>query len=307
MLASWMAARAARAKIITAEAHSCVLAIESESIASATQLIADAQTEARNRIGTSIESRTQHLEISGQAIVEKTEFQERKRVANIESVLRAAANELGDKHVADHEPDADWTSSFFDYVQDVSSEELQSIWAKLLAGEVESPGRASLRTLATLRNMSKDDAELFCEACRLVIGPDGIFNPSEDDSTLIPLSYKTLLRLQDCGLVSVLPTLVRSLRWNNPDVNEIPLINPHRALVVVRTSPSVTSVNWPAVPLTQAGVDLHRVTNRGASVECLRAFAKHLQANNCEVYELMGATDVGEKITYQDRELIAPH
>ena len=55
-----------------------------------------------------------------------------------------AARQLGDKSVANSDPDHDWTARFFNGVQDVSSKEMQLLWAKVLAGEVER-GRKHIR------------------------------------------------------------------------------------------------------------------------------------------------------------------
>ena len=96
------------------------------------------------------------------------EFQGRKRLTNARSVVEDAADELGDKEVSDHEPDPDWAARFFNDIQDVSSEEMQSLWAKVLAGEVERPGSTSIRTLSILRNLDQTAARLFgklCSAC----------------------------------------------------------------------------------------------------------------------------------------------
>ena len=101
------------------------------------------------------------MNISSEDITQRIEYQEQKRLSNVSSVVRDAANELGDKEVPDHEPDHDWTARFFDCVQDVTSEDMQKIWSRILAGEVESLGRTSLRTLDTLRNMTELDAETF--------------------------------------------------------------------------------------------------------------------------------------------------
>ena len=104
-------------------------------------------------------------------------FQVQKRQNNIKSVLHKAAIQLGDKKVPDHEPDHDWTSDFFNHIQDVSDEEMQILWGKVLAGEVERKGGTSRRTLRVLSLLDKEICELFrrfCSMCFFVIQyPDG--------------------------------------------------------------------------------------------------------------------------------------
>ena len=114
------------------------------------------------------------LEITRDDVAQRIEFQERKRLTNIRDVVAVAAEVLGDKEVDDHEPDPDWTARYFDYVQDVTSEDLKKLWARILAGEVETPGRTSLRTLSILRDMSQRDTLMFHAIMEYVIS-DFIF------------------------------------------------------------------------------------------------------------------------------------
>ncbi|MCY4185806.1 MAG: DUF2806 domain-containing protein [Rhodobacteraceae bacterium] len=96
-----------------------------------------------------------------------TLFQQEKRFANFKSVVQKAAKELEDKVVPDQETEHDWTAKFFNSVKDVSSEEMQILWAKILAGQVERPGSSSLRTLGILQEMDRNTAELFEKFCSM--------------------------------------------------------------------------------------------------------------------------------------------
>ena len=175
MLAPWRASREAKARLASTRIDVEVHRIEAESEAGTSAIIAKARSEARGYLVTPDAEVRGTLEITREDITQRIEFQERKRIANVRSVLEDAADELGDKEVADHEPDPDWTARYIDSVQDVSSEDLRKIWAKILAGEVESPGRTSLRTLDTLKNMTKRDAEMFSDICPFVIGDGFVF------------------------------------------------------------------------------------------------------------------------------------
>ena len=75
--------------------------------------------------------------------------------------------------MADQDPDHDWTARFFNYMQDVSSEEMQSLWAKVLAGEIERPGSISIRSLSILRNLDQATAKLFqkLSSCCVIFEP----------------------------------------------------------------------------------------------------------------------------------------
>ena len=175
LLAPWKASREGKARLESARTDAEVRRIDAESEATALSIIAKARSEAQEYLLPSDAEIYATVAITKDDIAQSFEFQGRKRLANARVVLEGAADELEDKEVDDHDPDPDWTARFFDYVQDVSSEDMQKIWAKILAGEVESPGRTSLRTLDTLRNMTKIDADLFNGICNFVIRQDCVF------------------------------------------------------------------------------------------------------------------------------------
>ena len=157
MLAPWKARWAAKAALITAKSESEILKIQAE-----------AQSKARETLVSQDANVTGEIDIQD-AVNQRIQFQEQKRQANIVSVVGKAANQLGDTEVADREPDHDWTARFFNEVQDVSSEEMQSLWAKVLAGEVKQAGSTSVRTLGILKNLDQDTALLFREFCSACI------------------------------------------------------------------------------------------------------------------------------------------
>ena len=157
ILATWRARQEARAKVIAAEGDANVLRIR-----------ADAHAKARESLLPRDARVTGSLDIAS-VISQRIQFQEEKRQANIESVVRQAAEQLGDKRVADSEPDHDWTARFFSEVQDVSSEEMQLLWARILAGQVEREGSTSIRTLQILRNLDRVTARLFRTFCSMCV------------------------------------------------------------------------------------------------------------------------------------------
>ena len=68
---------------------------------------------------------------------------EYRKKENRDSIILQAAQELKDKTVDDTKVDIDWVNQFFAYAENVSNEEMQSIWAKVLAGEVQKPNSFS--------------------------------------------------------------------------------------------------------------------------------------------------------------------
>ena len=116
LLAPYVARQQAKAKQIEAKAD-----------ADSLRLIADAQADARKALMASGDGARGTLEITQPQITQRLQFQEQKRHRNIASAVREAAAELDGETVTDHEPDHDWTARFFEYVQDISTENVRSI------------------------------------------------------------------------------------------------------------------------------------------------------------------------------------
>lgn len=86
-------------------------------------------------------------------------LREHRKKTNRDLIAGQAAMELMGKQVDDNPVDKDWVIQFFESAEDVSSEEMQVIWARLLAGEVKRPGTFSKRAIHALKLMSTREAQ----------------------------------------------------------------------------------------------------------------------------------------------------
>ena len=166
MLAPWQASREAQAKQISAKGEAEKQEIKAKGESNALQIIATAQADAIQTLK-SPDTAIQGEFTIAETVEQRINFQEEKRQRNIESVVNLAAAELEGKKVPDHEPDHDLVARFFSDVQDVSSEELQQLWAKVLSDEIEHPGTTSFLSLSILKNLDRDTAKLFRKLCSL--------------------------------------------------------------------------------------------------------------------------------------------
>ena len=187
MLAPWAARQRAKAKLTDTRA-------EADSL----RLIAQAQADAQKTLALDDSSKVSPS-VTSEHISQRLEYQEQKRQHNIASAVGQAAAKLEGEEVSDHEPDHDWVARYFEYVQDISSEDVRKIWANILAGEVRSPGGVSLRTLSILRNMSHEEAELFAEAMRYRVGDFILKKFCLKASRLLNAHHLTFL-FEDLGL-----------------------------------------------------------------------------------------------------------
>ena len=148
-------------------------------------------------------------------------FQEISRQENIENIIKIAAHSLP-ATVSEDPVDKDWISRFFDECKDVSNEDLQKVWARILAKEVASPGSCSRKTLSILKDLSAKDADLFNRICNLLwLTNDDIFIPYRDDLSFnvqfekYRMDYDSLLHLNSLGLIHFNQDLAYELTYKN--------------------------------------------------------------------------------------------
>lgn len=108
-------------------------------------------------------------------VAEQTRQQE-----NIEAITADAMAKL-DHEAKPDQLDNDWIVNFFDKSRHCSDEQMQSLWAKILAGEANSPGKFSRRTVNLMADFGKADAEAVSTIRRFCL--------EDTDGKLIPLVF----------------------------------------------------------------------------------------------------------------------
>jgi len=219
-------------------------------------------------------------------------FQQMKKQQNIESVVANAYAQLDKTASVSSTPvDEDWICSFFDFVANVSNEQMQILWGKVLAGEIEKPDSFSIRTLDVLRKMTQEDA-----ICFLKIVPFILKCPGDKDATFydffVPGNLGSKDRiLEKCGIT--FPDIVRldeaQLISSNSMISvgnilqpgeSVLFEGPTKAVNVKNGKSNEVEVYCPAYLLTAAGVELLSVvlgTECGCAPEWyLQEFAKSL-------------------------------
>lgn len=98
--------------------------------------------------------------------VERLRKRETRRQRNIEAITLQALKALPPpEQISDKPVSEDWTSRFFEECQDISDDQMQQLWARIMAGEVARPGSFAPRTLSVVHDLTKDDANLFAKLC----------------------------------------------------------------------------------------------------------------------------------------------
>ena len=204
-------------------------------------------------------------------------YQELVKQSNLESVIDKAYKMLErENSVTDDPVDQDWILRFFNSVQDVSSEEMQTLWAKILAGEVKRPSTYSIRTLETLRNINKDEALLFQRICNYVIN-DGRATYLPNYPTLLRkavIPYDDVMRLGECGLLLSTQGIVVINKLSPVVANPIAV---NRSYIILATSESLHELNILAYPLTSAGREISKLFESDIDDEFFIAFAREIK------------------------------
>lgn len=131
--------------------------------------------------------------------------EEARKQDNIEGITAKALPLVG--HAADPSTmDDDWIANFFDKGRLISDEEMQILWARILAGEANTPNKFSKRTVNYLSSLDKSDAELFRTLCGYACTIDDVTFPAIYDLQASPynvggINFGAIKHLDDIGLL----------------------------------------------------------------------------------------------------------
>src|SRR3546814_8158914 len=82
-----------------------------------------------------------------------------RRAANLVKIVHSAAEHVADTATENAQPappDDDWMNRFMRFAEDASSERLQELFARILAGEVVRPGSFGAATLRSWSDRSEE-------------------------------------------------------------------------------------------------------------------------------------------------------
>ncbi len=204
-----------------------------------------------------------------------------KKESNREKVLVLAMNEVQQSEKIPEKPiDEDWRTRFFNIVEDVSSEEMQLIWSKILAGEITQPGKFSLRTLETIRNVSKDEAEIFQKIIPILMKfANKLFiTNNKDILEKNGINYEMILRLSECGLISSNSLL--SFDFKITDNDRI-LLSSNDSLIRITGKNNIPyNFSLGVYTLTKAGEELYSILNKTYDKEYISNLAEKIYTDN---------------------------
>lgn len=150
------------------------------------------------------QSQLQISELQKKALTRLLQEEERKQQA-MEDIVSKSLPQL-DENASPEKIEADWIINFFDKCRLVTDQEMQNLWASILAGEANSPGRFSKRTINFLNSLDKEDALLFSKLCSFswdINGPTPIiFDTEFDVYKKHGIYFASLQHLDSIGLIN---------------------------------------------------------------------------------------------------------
>ncbi len=219
-------------------------------------------------------------------IQDRIKFQEARRQHNIENITGFAAEDLkNEKEEIPNEPiDEDWATKFFRIAEDISSEEMQALWGKILAGEIKQPKSFSLRTLDLIRNLSKDEADLFVKVANLAINGNGsnlIFKGSHDNSLdKYGIRYSDIARLTELGLLQTGDFVQFQIRNNSQDSQQV--FTAGNIVMIIKIKANTSTIDIPVTVFSTVGNQLLKLIKTNPPSDYLKSLAEYVKRENVE-------------------------
>ena len=196
-----------------------------------------------------------------QRAAERFVDEQMKMQSNMESIAAKAIPHLSD----DAEPDKiddDWIANFFDKSRIVSDEQMQELWAKLLAGEGSNPHSFSRKTVNILADLDKGDAELFASLCGVSWMIGGTITPLvyDEGSSIyrqLGIDFHSVSQLEALGLVRF--QVVGNFNATNLPQN-VPVSYGGRRVSLTLPRRDGNKLDVGKVLLTNSGGELLRIT-----------------------------------------------
>jgi hypothetical protein len=231
-------------------------------------------TAARSEVTQALATQTAKTAVTDPEIIERAKAalvdQVYRRQVNKEAVAMKTIENLQADPAPEHSdgPSEDWLAKFERHAEDASSDQLRSLFAKLLAGEIRNPGAISPRTLHVISMLDQETATLIQR-----VFPYTVFTNTDRSAvvTLIeccdpPLSLEQQLDLERCGFCSQAGGFTTTFHFDETGNHVIRLKN---NLGFILQGDANDNVSFDTLILSKAGFDLFNITDSSFKVQKL--------------------------------------
>lgn len=220
------------------------------------------------------------------------------REVNVAKAILRAEDELGADSSAPPPTLAsdDWLCRWKEYASSVRSDELQSLWGRVLAGEVKAPGKYSVRFLHFLHNLSQEEANLIAQAMSFVVG-DFIYRAGSSYMESAGIDFSAILRLQELGVLAGAEAIGLSKTFTSADHSSYVniLMSNGLAIGIRGTDPKVV-LEVPAYVITSLGGQLGSIGTFEPHIDYIRALGTYIKGKGFTV-------EIGKPIRMLDGQI----
>ena len=201
-----------------------------------------------------------------------------KAILGAVAELEADSQEPPEQKIVD-----DWLFRWRESASTVSTEELQNLWGRVLAGEIKSPGSFSLRTLEFLKNLSREEALEIASLSRFVV-VDSIFRGDQQILDSAGITFGFLLRMQELGILSGVEAIGVSLTLKSSETEQFRrgLLSHDRTLVVTHEDVN-KEIRLNVYPLTSLGQQVLTLGSFESHEAYLRSVGKAIRGQGFKV------------------------
>ena len=212
--------------------------------------------------------------------------QELRKQNNLEQIFKKTEQALQNEQVESQETfseplNEDWLSYYIEGASKISDEQVQDLWAKILAASGVNiiignhPKTFSKRTLDVLLRLSQEEAKLFEKICGYVveIGNNVVIINEEKLNSPDYFTYLEIMRLGECGLINT--SNMSSLNAKVNPASKFAIIYGNDTIVGESTRQE--NIHLPVYPLTVTGIELSKIVSPTRKYDYLRSLTQYLK------------------------------
>lgn len=238
----------------------------------------------------------------------KMTYTELYKAKNFLSVAKLADKYFAkNSSVENQSYDFDWFIRFYETVGNISDNEIQKIWAKILAGEINNPHSFSLKTIDVLKNIGKEEAELFnhiSSKC-FSFGNDCLALPNyRSYMERSEITYAMIMFLSELGLMYNSATITLEIPISSE--KRIILIDDGYILTAKSENEKTNMLSLKQYPLTTVGRELASLNGGTPSLADLISFAEEIKPCGqikLEIHKIKAIS--GDNISFDSEDLLS--
>ena len=167
----------------------------------------------------------------------------------------------------------DWLSYYIEGASKISDEQVQDLWAKILAGEIITPKTFSKRTLDVLLRLSPEEAKLFEKICGYVIEISNNMILINEGNLNAEYPYSVIMHLDECGLINSSGT--NSINMTITPSDKLAII--HGQDAIIGQSKKQENIRLQIFPLTATGTELLKIITPNRNYNYMQNLTNHLK------------------------------